>query len=238
MSPQLCLPGSWCRHPPTARAWQSPSYHARPGKHGFHPSSTCTGLPDGSVVNHLPAMQETQETPVRSRGWEDPLEEEMATHSSVLAWRSPWTEEPDRLESTGSRRAGHDWAHSTCTSFHSSKQQSRDSKPGSLTLALTLLTTPGKQFPLHRACTAPLPWSVPPLQSCVTNFTHPVHLWLSYSHPSPQEILLSSNELYHLKASLKYLLPMEGTVLKTTEGMMELEHNFSKLIHLETLKTE
>ena len=42
----------------------------------------------------LPAMQETQ---VRSLGWEDPLEKEMATHSSILAWEIPWTEEPDRL---------------------------------------------------------------------------------------------------------------------------------------------
>ena len=46
------------------------------------------------VVKHLPAMQETQ---VQYQGWEDPLEEEMATHSSVLAWEVPWTEEPGRL---------------------------------------------------------------------------------------------------------------------------------------------
>ena len=48
------------------------------------------GFPGGSVVKNLPAMQETW---VRSLGWEDPLEEEMATHSSILAWRIPWTEE-------------------------------------------------------------------------------------------------------------------------------------------------
>ena len=46
-----------------------------------------------SVVKKLPAMQETQ---VRSLGWEDPLEKEVATHSSILAWRIPWTEEPGR----------------------------------------------------------------------------------------------------------------------------------------------
>ena len=45
---------------------------------------------------------------VLSLGWEDPLEEGMATHSSVLAWRVPWTEEPHRLKSMGSQRAGHD----------------------------------------------------------------------------------------------------------------------------------
>ena len=49
-------------------------------------------------VNNLPAMQETQ---VRSLGWEDLLENEMATHSSILAWRIPWTEEPGGLQSMG-----------------------------------------------------------------------------------------------------------------------------------------
>ena len=48
----------------------------------------------GSAVKNLPAMQETQEMWVWSPGWEDPLEEGMATHSSILAWRIPWTEEP------------------------------------------------------------------------------------------------------------------------------------------------
>ena len=48
-------------------------------------------------------MQETLETQVRSLGWEDPLEEEMATHFSILAWRIPWTEEPDGLQSMGSK---------------------------------------------------------------------------------------------------------------------------------------
>ena len=48
------------------------------------------------------------ETWVKSLGWEDPLEEGMATRSSILAWRIPWTEEPDRLQFTGSQRVGHD----------------------------------------------------------------------------------------------------------------------------------
>ena len=52
-----------------------------------------------------------QETWVRSLGWEDPLEEEMATHSSVLAWDIPWTEELGGLQSMGSHRVGHDLAH-------------------------------------------------------------------------------------------------------------------------------
>ena len=54
----------------------------------------------------LPAVQETW---VWSLGWEDPLEKEMATHSSTLAWKIPRTEEPGRLQSMGSQRVGHDW---------------------------------------------------------------------------------------------------------------------------------
>ena len=55
-------------------------------------------------------MQGTQETWVPSLGQGDPLEEEMATHSSILAWRIPWAEEPGGLQSTGSQRVGHDRA--------------------------------------------------------------------------------------------------------------------------------
>ena len=49
-----------------------------------------------------------QEAQVQLLGWEDPLEEEMVTHPSILAWETPWTEEPGRLQSVGSQRAGHD----------------------------------------------------------------------------------------------------------------------------------
>ena len=57
------------------------------------------------TVKRLPTMQETQ---VQSLGWEDLLEKEMATHSSILAWKTPWTEEPGGLQSMGSQRVGHD----------------------------------------------------------------------------------------------------------------------------------
>ena len=56
-------------------------------------------------VKNPPAVQETW---VRSLGWEDPLEKEMAAHSSTLAWKLPWMEEPGRLQSMGSQRVGHD----------------------------------------------------------------------------------------------------------------------------------
>ena len=65
------------------------------------------GSPGGSVLTNLPAMKETW---VRSLGWEDPLEEEMATHFNILAWRIPWTEEPGGLQSQGSQRVRHNWA--------------------------------------------------------------------------------------------------------------------------------
>ena len=57
------------------------------------------------VIKRLPALQETQ---VRSLGQEDPLEKGMATHSSILAWRTPWTEESGGLQSLGLQRVGHD----------------------------------------------------------------------------------------------------------------------------------
>ena len=57
------------------------------------------------LVKNLPAMQETW---VLSLGWEDPLEKEMAAHSSTLAWKIPWTADPGRLQSMGSQRGGHD----------------------------------------------------------------------------------------------------------------------------------
>ena len=61
--------------------------------------------PVAQMVKCLPTMQETQ---VLSLGQKDPLEKEMATHSSTLAWKIPWTEEPVRLQSMGSQRVGHD----------------------------------------------------------------------------------------------------------------------------------
>ena len=56
------------------------------------------------MAKNMPAMQETQ---VQFKGQEDPLEKRMATHSSIPAWRIPWTEEPGRLQSVGSQRVGH-----------------------------------------------------------------------------------------------------------------------------------
>ena len=66
------------------------------------------GFPGGPAIKNPPAMQEPKETRVPSLGQEDPLEKDMATHFSILAWRIPWTEEPGGLQSMGSQRVGHD----------------------------------------------------------------------------------------------------------------------------------
>ena len=76
------------------------------------------------MVKNLPPMQEMQETWDRSLGGEDPLEKGMATNSSILAWRIPWTEEPSGLQSMESQRVRHNWAcaHArTHTHTHTSK---------------------------------------------------------------------------------------------------------------------
>ena len=73
----------------------------------FHPTTHAIfkGIPlVGQTVKCLSAKQETR---VQSLGWEDPLEKEMAAHSSILAWRIPWTEESVELQFTGSQRVGH-----------------------------------------------------------------------------------------------------------------------------------
>ena len=67
--------------------------------------TSCRQISYSSAVKNLPAMQETQ---VRSLGWDDPMEKGMATHSSILAWETPWTEKPGGLWSMGSKRVRHD----------------------------------------------------------------------------------------------------------------------------------
>ena len=76
--------------------------------------STLTSLV-AQTVKRLPTIWETW---LWSLGWEDPLEKEMATHSSILAWKIPWMEEPARLQSMGSQRVGHNWATSLTHSLY------------------------------------------------------------------------------------------------------------------------
>ena len=70
------------------------------------------------VAQRLKRLPPVQETWVRSLSREDPLEKEIATHSNILAWRIPWTEEPGRLQSTGLQRVRHDWATSPSPSSY------------------------------------------------------------------------------------------------------------------------
>ena len=72
-----------------------------PGVQPHHPLTSLVA----QTLKNLPAIQETR---VQSLGWEDPLEKEIATHSSILGWRIPWTEESGGLQSMGSQRVGHD----------------------------------------------------------------------------------------------------------------------------------
>ena len=83
--------------------------HAHPHMHQFIRKDTTQeqASPVAQMVKHLPAMWETW---VRSLGWEDPLEKEMATHSTIFVWKIPWKEEPGKLQSMGSQRVGHNWA--------------------------------------------------------------------------------------------------------------------------------
>ena len=134
------------------------------------------------MVRNLPAMQETQ---VRSLGQEDPLKKEMATYSNILAWRFPWTEEPDGLQSTRSQRVGHNWVTNTHLNQKRlpsapSVQFSRSVISDSLRLhglwharPPCLLPTPrvySSSCPLSRWCHPIISSSVDPFSSCPQSF--------------------------------------------------------------------
>ena len=98
---------AWCNH-----LWIYFTRYVHVFAHRFyalawHLSRTSSTWLVAQTVKHLPIMQETW---VRSLGREVSLEKEMAAHSSILAWKIPWMEEPGRLQSMGSQRVGHDWA--------------------------------------------------------------------------------------------------------------------------------
>ena len=90
--------------PPIAAAYMTPAFSLK------HLILALWDAMVAQMVKNPPAMQEIQ---VHSLGWEDPLEKGMATHTSILAWRIPWTEESERVQSLGSQRVRHDWATKT-----------------------------------------------------------------------------------------------------------------------------
>ena len=92
--------------PPVSRSTEGWPSHQAPEDFSTHNSQAReSGFPGAQTVKNLPAMWETQAQPLR---WKDPLEKGMATRSSVPAWRIPWAEEPDRLQSIGSQRVRRD----------------------------------------------------------------------------------------------------------------------------------
>ena len=124
---------------------------------GFSLYSICA-----SVVKNQPAVQEMKDMWVQSLGQEDPLEEGMATHPSILAWRLSWTEEPDRLQSIRSQRLGHDWsdwgqhrAH-TCRIVSSADSQSFISSFPIWFPFLFLLCCCGYDFQNYESCSETL----------------------------------------------------------------------------------
>ena len=78
-----------------------------PWRREYQPIPVFLDFPGSSGVKNPPVTQELQETWVRSLDWEVPLEEGMATHSSIVSWRIPWREEPGGPQSMGSKRVGH-----------------------------------------------------------------------------------------------------------------------------------
>ena len=83
------------------------SGHKQENEIAFNTTNIYKPYSDSLVAQRLKRLPATWETRVQSLGQEDPLEKEMATHSSILAWEIPWTEEPGGLQSTGSQRVGH-----------------------------------------------------------------------------------------------------------------------------------
>ena len=105
------------------------------------------------MVKSLPAMQETW---LRSLGWEDPLEKEIATHSSIIAWKIPWTEEPGRLQPTGLQRVGHDCVTSLWSWF--GQQVSLSSRLWSSSFFEHFLTFCHKIIHMYLVLSLPQPW--------------------------------------------------------------------------------
>ena len=144
-------------------------------------------------VKSLPAMRETR---VRSLGWEDPLEKEIATHSSTFAWKIQWTEKPGRLQSMGLQRIGHDWGTFTslltnigCSvQFISVTQSCPTLQPHGLqhTRPPCLSPTPGvysNLCPLSQWCHPTISSSIIPFSSHLQSFpASGLFFWVSSLH--------------------------------------------------------
>ena len=126
------------------------------------------------MVKSLPAVQETQ---VPSLGQEDPLEKGMATHSSILAWRIPWTEEPGGLQSMGSQRVVHDWSDLVPASSDRFSSSFPICIPFILFYSLITMATTSTTM-LNKSGKRGFPCLVPDLRGNVLSFHH----WISYDY--------------------------------------------------------
>ena len=114
----------WVEELPTHRRWKSDAFQLhrdKPPSSGPSQTSACASLHlvvhrilyhtlTSLVAQTVKRLSTVRETRVRALGWGDPLEKEMAIHSTTIAWKIPWTEEPGRLQSMGSQRVRYDWA--------------------------------------------------------------------------------------------------------------------------------
>ena len=143
-------------------------------------------------------------------GWGDPLEEDMATHSSILAWRIPWTEEPGRLQSMGSQRVGHDWSNLACTHMFSSVQFSCSVMSDSLRPHESQNARPHCSSPTPRVYSNSCPsrwWCHPAISSSVVPFSSCLqHFPASGSFPMSQ-LFTSGGQSIRVSASAS-VLPM------------------------------
>ena len=142
------------------------------------------------------------ETQVQSLGWENPLEKEMATHSSTLTWKIPWMEEPGRLQSMGLQRVGHDWATSLSFQYTCIKLPGGSEGKASAHNAEDLCLIPGSgRFPWRRK------WQPTPV--FLPGESHGQRSLAGYS---PQQLDTTSLSLYFIHASYFCLCPPEGAV--------------------------
>ena len=140
-STPVLLPGKWQRSLVSYSPWGLKELDTTEGLH-FHFLSSVTCSQASLMAQAVKSSFAMRETWVQSLGQEDPLEKGMATHSSILAWRIPWAEEPGGLQSLGSQRVRHDWATNT----------------------LTVDLLPG--WPVQRPCTWPLRPELPVQKGC------------------------------------------------------------------------
>ena len=119
----LCSIRAW-RIPGTEEPGRLPSMGSHRVGHNWSDSAAVAAASSTSRKGGFPGGSDGKESACNEGdmgsilGWEDPLEEGMTTHSSILAWRIPWTEEPRRLQSMGLQKVGHDWVTFIFTLFH------------------------------------------------------------------------------------------------------------------------